>query len=326
VTGGSTKGVVIALDPAKMGNAHITADQVAQALQANSGSSAAGAVQANGETLSVRVGSEIDSLDALKALPVGASGGTNGTAPTPITLGDVADVSIQPAGSSGLARTNGEPSISIAVYMNQGANTVDTARGVRKALADVNAGVTTTNEQIKTTTVLDQSTFIQDSITSLEQEAIRGAIFAIIVIFVFLLSVRSTLVTAISIPLSMLVAFIILWTQGISLNIMTLGALAVAVGRVIDDAIVVLESIYRYVQRGDEPWAATLAGTKEVALAITASTLTTVAVFLPLGFVGGLIGELFRPFALTVTFALLASLLVALTVVPVLASYLIRKD
>jgi HAE1 family hydrophobic/amphiphilic exporter-1 len=326
VTGGSTKGVVIALDPARMGNAHITADQVAQALQANSGSSAAGAVQANGETLSVRVGSEIDSLDALKALPVGASGGTNGTAPTPITLGDVADVSIQPAGSSGLARTNGEPSISIAVYMNQGANTVDTARGVRKALAGVNADIATTDGQIKTTTVLDQSTFIQDSISSLEQEAIRGAIFAIIVIFVFLLSVRSTLVTAISIPLSMLVAFIILWTQGISLNIMTLGALAVAVGRVIDDAIVVLESIYRYVQRGDEPWAATLAGTKEVALAITASTLTTVAVFLPLGFVGGLIGELFRPFALTVTFALLASLLVALTVVPVLASYLIRKD
>ncbi|HEX3721325.1 MAG TPA: efflux RND transporter permease subunit, partial [Nitrolancea sp.] len=326
VTGGSTDGVVIALDPAKLNSARITADQVAQVLQANNVSTAAGAVQTNGQTFPVRVGSQINSLDALKALPVGATPGANGATSAPITLGDIADVSITPTGSSGVARTNGEPSISISVYMNQGANTVDTARGVRSALKKVNGDIAGSGQQIASTTVLDQSTYIQDSINSLEREALLGAGFAILVIFVFLLSVRSTLVTAISIPLSMLVAFIVLWTQGISLNIMTLGALAVAVGRVIDDAIVVLESIYRHVQSGDDPVVATREGTREVALAITASTLTTVAVFLPLGFVGGLIGELFRPFALTVTFALLASLLVALTVVPVLASYLIRKD
>src|SRR5699024_8946194 len=112
----------------------------------------------------------------------------------------------------------------------------------------------------------------------------------------------------------------------ISLNIMTLGGLAVAVGRVVDDSIVVLESIYRHVQRGEDTKRATLDGTKEVAMAITASTLTTVAVFLPLAFVGGIIGEIFRPFALTVTFALLASLLVALTIVPVMSSFFIRRD
>jgi HAE1 family hydrophobic/amphiphilic exporter-1 len=173
--------------------------------------------------------------------------------------------------------------------------------------------------------VQDQPAFIQTSMDGLVREALLGAGFAILVIFGFLLSVRSTLVTAISIPLSMLVAFILLWWQGITLNIMTLGGLAVAVGRVVDDAIVILKSIYRHVQRGEDSRTATLAGVREVALAITASTATTVAVFLPLGFIGGIVGQFFRPFALTATFALIASLIVALTVVPVLAFFLIRR-
>jgi HAE1 family hydrophobic/amphiphilic exporter-1 len=210
--------------------------------------------------------------------------------------------------------------------MSQGANTVDTAAAAREQMDLVSEQLANAGVDVNTDILFDQSVYIEDSIDSLVREALLGAVFAILVILVFLMSVRSTLVTAISIPLSMLVAFILLWWQGISLNIMTLGGLAVAVGRVVDDSIVVLESIYRHVQKGEDTKTATLSGTKEVALAITASTLTTVAVFLPLALVGGLIGEIFRPFALTVTFALLASLLVSLTIVPVLSSYFINRD
>ena len=137
-------------------------------------------------------------------------------------------------------------------------------------------------------------------------------------IFLFLLSLRATIVAAISIPLSILTALVIMQLTGVTINIMTLGGLAVAVGRVVDDAIVVLENIYRHRSLGEDRLTAAINGPREVAGAITASTLTTVAVFLPLGFVGGLVSQFFLPFALTVTFALLASLVCALTVVPVL--------
>ncbi len=323
VIGGTQDQLQIALDADALAENGITTDQVSGALQANNISMPAGTVASGDTTLPVRVESEITSIEQLEALVVGAS---QGDAPQPITLGDIAEIEVVQTEASGVARTNGEPSIALDVYMAQGANTVDTAEAVRSQLEDIEAQLAGTDSDVEVTVLLDQSIYIEESIDALVREASFGAIFAVIVILVFLLSVRSTIVTAISIPLSMLVTFILLWWQGISLNIMTLGGLAVAVGRVVDDSIVVLEAIYRHVQRGESTKKATLEGTKEVAMAITASTLTTVAVFLPLSFIGGLIGEIFRPFALTVTFALLASLLVSLTIVPVMASYFIRRD
>ena len=147
---------------------------------------------------------------------------------------------------------------------------------------------------------------------------------AVLVILVFLLSVRSTLVTAVSIPLSVVVALIGLWIGDYSLNVLTLGALTIAIGRVVDDSIVVLENIKRHLGYGEDRYEAILTAVKEVAGAVTASTLTTVAVFSPIALVGGLVGQLFAPFALTVTVALLASLLVSLTVVPVLAYWFLK--
>ena len=167
--------------------------------------------------------------------------------------------------------------------------------------------------------VFDQAPFIEKSIKDLTTEGLLGLGFAVLVILVFLMSVRATLVTAISIPLSLLITFIGLSAAGYSLNILTLGALTIAIGRVVDDSIVVIENIKRHLSYGEDKRTAILTAVREVAGAITASTLTTVAVFLPIAFVGGLAGELFRPFALTVTIALLASLLVSLTIVPVLA-------
>jgi len=323
VVGGSTNQLVIALDPQKMAANNITTDQVSGALQANNISIPAGTIADGTTTLPVRVGSQITTTDALEALVVGV---TPGASPKPVTLGEIAKVDVVAADTSGVARTNGAESIAINVYMSQGANTVDTASAVRDQLKQVESDLDASGTKVNVTTLLDQSEYIQSSIDSLVREALLGAVFAIVVILVFLLSVRSTLVTAISIPTSMLITFVVLWWQGISLNIMTLGGLAVAVGRVVDDSIVVLESIFRHVKRGEPVKQATINGTKEVALAITASTLTTVAVFLPLAFVGGLIGEIFRPFALTVTFALLSSLLVALTIVPVMASFFIKAN
>jgi HAE1 family hydrophobic/amphiphilic exporter-1 len=323
VIGGTEDQLQIALDAGALAENGITTDQITGALQANNISIPAGTVQTGAETLPVRVDSQIGSIDQLEALIVGA---TPGDEPRPVTLGDVAEIAIVQTEASGVARTNGEPSVAIDVSMAQGANTVDTAEAVRAQLDEIEGQLAGTDSDVTVTVLMDQSVYIEHSIDALVREAGFGAIFAVVVILVFLLSVRSTLVTAISIPLSMLVTFILLWWQGISLNIMTLGGLAVAVGRVVDDSIVVLEAIYRHVQRGESTKQATFEGTKEVAMAITASTLTTVAVFLPLSFIGGLIGEIFRPFALTVTFALLASLLVSLTIVPVMASIFIRRD
>ena len=178
---------------------------------------------------------------------------------------------------------------------------------------------------MKIQVVNDLSGFIKESRDGLLREGVTGAIFAILTIFLFLSSIRATIVAAVSIPLSILTALVIMQATGVSLNIMTLGGLAVAVGRVVDDAIVVLENIYRHRALGEDRLTASINGPREVAGAITAATITTVGVFLPLGFVGGLVSQFFLPFALTVTFALLASLVCALTVVPVLAYLLINK-
>ncbi len=326
INGGADDVVSITLDPGKLASTGVTPQQVAGVIQGSNISAASGLVQSGQTSLPVRVLSQVTTLDGLRGLIVGSSKPAGGTQGQPVTLGDVANVAVTAGASSGITRTNGEPSVAIDIYMNQGANTVDTATAARDKINAVTDQLRASGVDVTPVIIQDQSEYIQHSINDLVREALLGAGFAIIVIFGFLLSVRSTAVTAVSIPMSMLVAFILLWAEGITLNIMTLGGLAVAVGRVVDDAIVVLESIFRHVQRGEDTHTATLEGVREVALAITASTVTTIAVFLPLGFVGGIIGAIFRPFALTVTFALMASLIVALTVVPVLASYLIRKD
>jgi len=239
-----------------------------------------------------------------------------------VRLGDVADVKIGPAPLTAVTRTNGESSIGISVSKASSGNTVDIANAIAEELPAIGKDL---RGQATVTTVVDQSVFVKDSISSLLREGLIGAAFAVIVIWAFLRSWRSTVIAGLSIPLSIIGALIILWSRGNSLNMLTLGGLTIAIGRVIDDSIVVIENIHRHLQEGDSIRSAAFTGTREVAGAITASTLTTVAVFLPLGFVSGLASEFFRPFALTVTFALLASLIVALMVVPVVATWMLSK-
>ncbi|MDP2659927.1 MAG: efflux RND transporter permease subunit, partial [Dehalococcoidia bacterium] len=174
--------------------------------------------------------------------------------------------------------------------------------------------------------ISNQAPAIQSSVSELQREVLLGAILAVAVIFAFLLSFRATLVTSIAIPVSVLAAFIVMHLQGMTLNILTLGGLAIAVGRVVDDSIVVMENVYRHIQMGDDRRSAVINGAREVAAPIITSTATTIAVFLPLALVGGFVAVIFLPFAMVITYALVASLLVSLTIVPVLGSLLITRS
>ncbi|MBU2603759.1 MAG: efflux RND transporter permease subunit [Actinobacteria bacterium] len=341
------------LKPLALASLGVSPQAIMGALQTANISMPAGTLAVDGATIPVRVTSRAVTLDALRALPLngasaaatGAAGGASGmpgqaptgaadpaatsmTAPpaavpaAPVTLGQVADLEIIPAPASSITRTNGRPSIGISVTKAADGNVVDISAAVAELIPEFEASL---GDGAVVTTVVDQAPYITQSIRSMWEEGILGAFFAVLVILLFLRNWRSTIVAGISIPLSVIVALVILWGRDSSLNMLTLSGLTIAIGRVIDDSIVVLENAYRHLQEGDDPHTAAYKGTKEVTAAITASTLTTVAVFLPLGFVSGISSEFFRPFALTVTFALLASLLVALTVVPVAVTWMLSK-
>ncbi|MET8834282.1 efflux RND transporter permease subunit [Micromonospora sp. NPDC004540] len=313
VTGARDQVVTIVPDPAKLAAARLAPTAIAQALKTNGVALPAGAVLDGGRSLPVQVGTPIRTVDDLRGIVLS-------TAPAaPVRLGDVARVEQQLAPATAFTRTNGKPSLGIAVTASPDGNAVAISHDIRDRLDELEAA-----SGADLTVVFDQAPFVERSIESLTTEGLLGLLMAVVVILVFLLSVRSTVVTAVSIPLSVLVALIVLWAGDYSLNLLTLGALTIAVGRVVDDSIVVLENIKRHLEYGEPKRDAILAAVREVAGAVTASTLTTVAVFAPIALVGGFVGQLFAPFAITVTVALLASLLVSLTVIPVLAYWFLK--
>ncbi|GAB4086746.1 efflux RND transporter permease subunit [Myceligenerans cantabricum] len=242
--------------------------------------------------------------------------------PEPVVLGDVAKVEREPVPVSSASRLDGEPSLGIAITKTPDGNTVEVSHAVQGVLDDLSG--TLEARDVNVGVVFDQAPFIEESIEGLSTEGGLGLIFAVLVILLFLASLRSTLVSAISIPLSLAATFIIMNITGYTLNILTLGALTISIGRVVDDAIVVIENIKRHLSYGEEKLPAILGAVREVGGAIAASTICTVAVFAPIALVGGMTGELFRPFALTVAIAMGASLVVALTIVPVLAYWFVK--
>ncbi|WP_043674243.1 efflux RND transporter permease subunit [Clavibacter michiganensis] len=310
--------VVITPDPAKVQGAGLTNQAIRDALDANGKLLPAGAVTEDGTTLSVQSGTRLGSTQDLSSLPLlGAAGGRE------LTIGDVATVELGQDPTTGISRVDGQPSLTIAVTKTPAGNTVDVSHLVTELLPQLADDLGNGTEF---TVVFDQAPFIEQSISSLTTEGLLGLVFAVLVILVFLMSIRSTIVTAISIPASVLITFIGMLASGYTLNIITLGALTIAVGRVVDDSIVVIENIKRHLSFTPDRLDAIRAAVREVAGAVTASTATTVAVFLPIALVGDITGELFRPFALTVTIALAASLFVSLTIVPVLAYWFLRPE
>ena len=307
--GATAQRVVITPDAGELRAAGLSSQAIRDAINANGMLLPAGQITENDTTLTVQAGTRIVSTDEIAALPLLGGAGV-------VTIADVATVELAETPVTGISRVNGEPSLTIAITKTPAGNTVAVSSAVRDLIPGLADAL---GNNTKLTVVFDQAPFIQESINSLATEGLLGLVFAVIVILVFLLSVRSTLVTAISIPASVLITFIGMQASGYTLNIITLGALTIAIGRVVDDSIVVIENIKRHISLGEDKLAAITTAVREVAGAVTASTVTTVAVFLPLALVGDITGELFRPFALTVTIALAASLFVALTIVPVLA-------
>jgi HAE1 family hydrophobic/amphiphilic exporter-1 len=343
LAGGLEDRLVVTLDPRKLAAAGITMQQAIGVLQANNITIPGGELPTDESRIPVSTIGRFGSVEEIENLVVGVKtpvaaplpsglpapsaepGGAitpPAAAPTPVTLGELGTVEVLSQATTGYGRTNGQPAVTISVSKTSTANTVTVAQDVQTKLDEIEARHP---GEIEIQTVADQSVFILESSEGLLREGGLGAIFAVLTIFAFLLNVRSTFVAAVSIPLSILTALVIMQFAGITLNILTLGGLAVAVGRVVDDSIVVLENIYRHRALGDDRMKAVTDGPREVAGAITASTLTTVAVFLPLGFAGGFVSQFFLSFSLTITFALIASLVVALTVVPVLAYFLVDK-
>ncbi|HEV7726008.1 MAG TPA: efflux RND transporter permease subunit [Modestobacter sp.] len=311
VTGASEPRVQITLDPAALAAAGVSAAAVTTVLQDNGIVVPAGTLTQGDQTLSVQAGSRLRAVADLAAVPlVGADGELT-------TLGAVADVELGAAPATSYSRVDGQQALSVGLTQTPDGNTVDISSAVEDLMPQVREAL---GEGSTVTVVFDQAPFIEESISGLATEGGLGLLFALIVILVFLASVRSTLISAISIPVSLCVTFIGLQVAGFSLNILTLGALTVSIGRVVDDSIVVIENIKRHLSYGEARTKAIVGGVREVAGAITSSTLATAAVFLPIALVGGLVGELFRPFALTIAIALLASLVVSLTIVPVVAS------
>ncbi|MFI9012861.1 efflux RND transporter permease subunit [Streptomyces griseus] len=315
--------VSVVPDDKKLAGAGLDAGTLAQALQSGGATVPAGAFSESGKSRTIQVGGAYTSLQQIEDLQVVAKNpaGAGDRPGDPVRLGDVAEVKQEPSTAVSITRTNGRPSLAVMATMDKDGSAVAISDAVKDKLPDLRKDL---GEGAELTVVSDQGPAVSKSISGLTTEGALGLVFAVVVILVFLASIRSTLVTAVSIPLSIVLALIVLWTRDLSLNMLTLGALTIAIGRVVDDSIVVLENIKRHLGYGEERHAAIINAVKEVAGAVTSATLTTVAVFLPIGLVGGMVGQLFGSFSLTITAALLASLLVSLTVVPVLSYWFLR--
>ncbi|MGO2634414.1 MAG: efflux RND transporter permease subunit [Galactobacter sp.] len=313
VTGAASQQLQILPDTKDLTAAGLSPNDLKTAVEEAGVAMSLGDLEDQKLTLPIQTSGAPQSVDDIEALPLAKKDGST------TSVGALAEVKVTDQESSSITRTNGEQTLALSVTKTPEADTVRVSEAVRDALPSLQKASGTTF-----TLVFDQAPAITDSIHDLTEEGLLGLIFAIVVILLFLLSVRSTLVTAVSIPLSLLVTFIGLWAAGFSLNMLTLGALTISIGRVVDDSIVVIENIKRHLTDPLPRGQSILVAVREVAGAITASTLTTVAVFLPVAFVGDLAGELFRPFAVTVAIAMLSSLFVALTIVPVLAYWFLR--
>jgi multidrug efflux pump subunit AcrB len=315
VTGQETTQLLVTLRPADLRKHDVTAQAVTQTVQGQATITPAGSSFDKDLELAVEVGTSTNTVKQFRALQVPTPDG-------PVALSAVADVKVDSIESTSIARADGRPALSLAVLKDTDADAVEISHSVRAKIPGIEQKL---GNNTTITTIFDQAPLIEQSIEDLTVEGLLGLAFAVLVILGFLFSVRATLITAISIPLSLLIAMIGLQLGEYSLNIFTLAALTVAVGRVVDDSIVVVENIkrraagHRTLRTGD-----ILASVKQVAGAVTASTLTTVTVFAPVAIVSGVVGELFRPFAITIAVALGASLLVSMTIVPVLAFWFLR--
>ncbi|OOC52853.1 MULTISPECIES: efflux RND transporter permease subunit [Nocardiopsis] len=332
VTGAVESDVVVTPDAAELASAGLTPQDVVDSLKSSGLMQPGGDVESDGRSLNVTTGDQFTSIEQVEGvwlrpsaadgdMSAAAPGAPPAAAPEPVRLSEVADVELVQDEASSLSRVNGDPSIGVMVMKTPDGNTVEVSEGVHSVL-DEQAEVL--GDDIDISVVFDQAPYINESIVAMLEEGGMGLAAAVFVILVFLFSIRSTLVIAVSIPVSVLIGFLGMQAFDFSLNMLTLAAITISIGRVVDDSIVVLENIRRHLDYGKERMAAVKQGVREVATAVVSSTLATIAVFLPLAFVGGQVGELFMPFAVTASLALAASLIVSITLIPVLCYWFMR--
>lgn len=324
IVGGAEREIQVLYDPAKLEENQLTPAMLAQFLQLQNAVVPGGALEDGGVRYSTRIGSVFTDVQQIRDLVIGESRlpvqGLAALWPPLLHVKDVAEVVDGIKEPTGYARVDGRTAVLIQVYKKPGANTVAVAAGAHAVIDRLRQ----TNPELGLTVILDQSAQIVNSLQNLVIFGSIGAVLAVMVLFLFLRDVRSVAVIASAIPLSVVVTLLFLYLAGLNINLMTLGGLALGTGMLVDNAIIVLENIFRLRSEGRKPKAAAVTGAKEVGGAVLASTLTTVAVFLPVAFMDSFVGQLFRELGLTVSLALAASLLVALTVVPVVAARLLR--
>lgn len=311
IQGGEEEEIHINIHQGKVAAMGIDPEQLAQLLRNSNINRPGGSLKNDQTQLLVRTLNEYDNLQEIRDLRI--------TAPDKplVRLGDVADVVWTSKDKEEIARFGGDEGILVSLYKEGDANTVDVAKAVKAKIASLQRKLP---KGIKVAVQFDQSRFIEQSINEVKQSLFFGGLLAIGVLWIFLRDFRLTAIITTSIPLSVIAAFIFMYRADVSLNIMSLGGLTLGVGMLVDSAIVVLESIHRQREKGLSIYQAAIIGTAEVGGAVTASVLTTIAVFIPIVFVEGIAGQLFRDQALTVTFSLIMSLIVSFTLIPMLAS------
>lgn len=309
--GGLSQEIQILVDPEKLSQLQLDISQISERLREENLNQAGGRLETPSYDYLVRTINQFANLSQIEDLYVAEVAGSQ------IRLKDIAQVRDSFVDRQSITYINGKEAIEVAVYKEGDANTVQVAETLLAQLPQLEKSLPA---GYRLTLVYDQSEFIKQAIEEVKSSAIIGGLLAMLVLYLFLRNVWATLIISVSIPVSVIATFNLMYGQGITLNMMSLGGIALAVGLLVDNAIVVLENIARHKEQGKDAFTAARTGTREVAMAITASTLTTVAVFFPLVFVEGIAGQLFRDQALTVTFALLASLVVALTLIPTMAA------
>src|SRR5918912_987650 len=316
IFGARQRQINIHLDPTRMRAFNLSTVDVANALRTQNLELPGGRVNEGAKPVTLRTMARVERVEYFKNIVVTTRNGY------PVKIGDVATVEDSGADPNSISSLNGGPAVTLAIRKQSGSNTVAVIKAVKQRMAEV---IPTLPRDLKFVIVRDQSEFIENSLHAIEEHLIIGGLLASIVVFIFLWNFRSTIISAIAIPTSIIAAFAFLAAFGYSLNQMTMLALTLMVGIVIDDAIVVLENIYRFVEeKGMHPFQAAIEGTKEIGLAVLATTLSLLAVFLPVGFMGGLVGRFMSSFGLTASFAIAVSLLVSFTLTPMLSSRFIK--
>jgi len=311
VGGGLEDEIDVAIDQQQLARLGIDINEVITRLKNENVNASGGRIDEGSQRFLVRTINQFKNLDEMRELLVKVDGNV------PIRLKDIATVTQSYKEREGIVRIDGREAIELAIYKEGDANTVNVAKAVNAQLDKLKD---TLPSGAKLTTIEDQSVFIEHALSEVKIDALLGGVLAILIIFFFLGHAWSTFIISLSLPVSLIATFFFMGQLHLSLNVMSLGGLALATGMVVDDSIVVLENIARLREKGASIVEAAVRGTAEVGMAVTASTLTTVAVFFPLVFVQGVAGQLFRDQALTITFAMLISLVVAMTLIPMLAS------